>query len=129
VPGRPPRDWFARCTEDVRAVGSAADPNAVCGATWARKSPAEKRYTTREEEGDDMSAKKKKAKKKKTKLHGAALAAWNRKHHPKKKKASPRKKKKKTAKKRCPHCGHAATHGAAGCTHFARGHFCPCTSR
>lgn len=81
MPGRPPREWFRRCVEDVAAGGAALDPGAVCGATWARKTPAEKRATVAFEEGTTMATKKKAKKKKKGgKLHGAALTAWRKAH-------------------------------------------------
>ena len=111
MPGRPPREWFKRCFEDVAAKGTARIPGAVCGQAWARKTDAQKRRTVREEEG--VMAKKKKKTKKKS-------------HHAKR--AAPRKKKKKHhGRKRCGYCGHSSRHGAAGCTHTsAGGMFCPC---
>jgi hypothetical protein len=109
MPNRPPREWFKRCFADVSAT-KAAIPGAVCGATWQRKSDAQKRATIRAEEGPMTKKKKKHAKKKK---HTRAKA----------------RKKKKTSHKhhRCAYCGHASRHGRAGCTHTsAAGLFCPC---
>jgi hypothetical protein len=97
MPNRPPKTWFDRCVDDVVASGHAADPAAVCGATWARKGPREKAATTRAEEGTVMArhhdkhhAKKRGTKRGKGrarkpthhggKLHGAALAAWKKAH-------------------------------------------------
>lgn len=47
MPERPPKSWWDRCMRGVRASGGAADPRAVCGAVWSRKTPAEKRSATR----------------------------------------------------------------------------------
>jgi hypothetical protein len=106
MPHRPPKNWFDRCTSEVAEGGSAVDPAAVCGATWQRKTAAEKALSTHLAEGKPMAAKKKK-KKKGGKLHGAALAAWNRKHHPKhgKKKAAKKRPHKSTAKTAKKHHG------------------------
>lgn len=112
MPGRPPREWFRRCAADVAAGGTADNPGAVCGATWQRKTPAQKRATVGAE---DTSMPKKKKKKK-----GAHKKAAARK--PKRKKA-----KKKAKHHRCSHCGHSSSHGASGCTHTSPGGlFCSC---
>ena len=101
MPGRPPREWFRRCAADVAAGGTADNPGAVCGATWQRKTPAQKRATVGAE---DTSMPKKKKKKK-----GAHKAKKKAKHH------------------RCSHCGHSSSHGASGCTHTSPGGlFCSC---
>ena len=105
MPNRPPKNWFDRCTSEVAEGGSAVDPAAVCGATWQRKTAAEKSLSTHLAEGKPMAAKKKK-KKKGGKLHGAALAAWNRKHHPKKAK----KKHPKTHHAKKPHHAQKKAH-------------------
>jgi hypothetical protein len=151
MPGRPPKTWFDRCVEDVAASGYADAPAAVCGATWARKSPTEKAATTRAEEASSMAkhhgthhAKKhaKKHGKHGGKLHGAALTAWKKahgmtKHHrpPAGRRGahhkSPRAAAHKVHHHRCILCGHAAKHDAsAGCLHRdGKGKFCTCRHR
>jgi hypothetical protein len=148
MPRRPPKNWFDRCVEGVRAGGAAVDPQAVCGATWARKSAREKRSTLAAEEG--TMATKKKAKKKphhggKTKAahkkpahkkphHGGKAAHHGGKHtkaahHPGK--HGKHGKHAVTQHHRCAACGHTAKHDAhAGCLHHDRkGHFCSCKHR
>jgi hypothetical protein len=122
MPGRPPREWFHRCVDDVAAGGAAVDPAAVCGATWARKTPPEKRATVAFEEGTTMATKKKK-KAKKSKAKPRAKASGHPKRTAKKKRA------KTTAVRRaCPYCGHHARHHrTAGCLHREpNGRFCSC---
>lgn len=46
MPNRPPKQWWDDCVAGVGRGGAAYDPSRVCGAVWARKSPAEKRYAT-----------------------------------------------------------------------------------
>lgn len=150
MPGRPPKSWFDRCVDDVVAGGHAVAPAAVCGATWARKSPREKAATTRAEEGISMASHQGKHHAKKHakrhakhggKLHGAALKAWKKAHgmighrgagrqqaaHHK----MPRKAARKVVHHRCVYCGHAARHDAgAGCLHRdGKGKFCTCRER
>jgi hypothetical protein len=109
MPNRPPHDWFRRCVAEVSAAGIAAAPASVCGATWQRKSEGEKRATVRMEETMAGKKKKKKPPHKATHRHKAKRPHKEKKHH------------------RCAYCGHAAGHGAAGCTHVGhKGHFCPC---
>jgi hypothetical protein len=116
MPGRPPREWFQRCAEDVAQSGAAVNPGAVCGATWKRKTPAQKRATLRAEE----TSMPKKAKKKKKSTHKRPKVSARK---PKRKKA----KKKGKHKHRCSHCGHSSSHGASGCTHASpSGLFCSC---
>jgi hypothetical protein len=121
VPGRPPREWFHRCVEDVAAGGAAVDPGAVCGATWARKTPAEQRATVAFEEGTTMATKKKKAKKSKAKPRKKASG-----HHPKR--TAKKKGKSQAPRRACPFCGHHARHHrTAGCLHReSNGRFCSC---
>jgi hypothetical protein len=108
VPRRPPKAWFDDCVAGVRARGGAVDPAAVCGAVWARKSPAEKRRATRFAEGGSLvSKKKKKAKKAKKKA-------------PKRSKA---KRPKKKTHHRCTRCRHLHK---GPCLHMQGGAFCPC---
>ena len=121
MPRRPPREWMKRCTEDVAAGGAAVDPSAVCGATWQRKTPAEKRTTIRVEE----TMHKKKAKKKHPGGHKKA-------HHKKPHHAKahhPKRGKKKTKHHRCAFCGHSAVHGKAGCMHVSGSKICDCKHR
>lgn len=81
MPHRPPSEWFSRCTGAVSASRAAADPDAVCGATWKRKSRAQKRAAV------DMEPPMKKKKKAKKKAHRPKAAGHRR---PKKaKKARP----------------------------------------
>jgi len=110
------------------------DAAAVCGATWARKSPTEKARTIALKEGGSM----------KKKLFGAALKAHERAKRTKKRHTS------KTAhhskghhhtkkghghghrtQHRCGYCGHTARHeGKHGCLHIdSKGRFCPCRHR
>jgi hypothetical protein len=145
MPGRPPKSWFDRCVEDVAAGGLAADPAAVCGETWARKSPTEKAATTLAEEGSSMARHhgkhhgKKHARKHGKhggKLHGAALAAWKKAHgmtghHARAHHKAPRRAEHKVHHHRCIFCGHTAKHDAsAGCLHRdGKGKFCTCRHR
>jgi hypothetical protein len=146
MPGRPPRDWFARCVADVAASGYADDPAAVCGGTWARKSARQKTATIRAEEGAAMAHAKghgkkhgRHAKKHGGKLHGAVLSAWKKAHGMP---GRPRMARPKTHTKRAHHpakrvhhkcgmCGHAAKHdSSAGCLHRdPSGRFCTCRHR
>ena len=112
MPGRPPREWFRRCFDEVAASGTANIPGAVCAVAWQRKTPRAKRAIVRLEEGPMSKKKKKKGKK-----------------TPKRAAPKRKAKKKSKARARCKHCGHAAAHGKSGCTHFAAGKFCGCTVR
>lgn len=51
-PLRPPKKWWDDCTTGVamsaRKYGRTTDPKRVCGATWARKTDAQKRAKSRE---------------------------------------------------------------------------------
>lgn len=119
MPGRPPKDWMRSCVAGVEAGGSAMDPGAVCGATWQRKTRGEKAAMVAAE-GRSM-AKKKKSKKHHGKKHA-------KKHHPKKHHA--KRGKSHLKHHRCAMCGHAASHGKAGCLHrSASGIFCSCKHR
>ena len=112
MPSRPPKAWWDRCMADVRASGTAADPAAVCGAVWKRKSPSEKRATIALEEGGRMASKKKtkktkkKAEKKREKKRPAKRAKKPSKHHG-----------------RCVACGHSHK---GPCLHMKGHHLCPC---
>jgi hypothetical protein len=125
MPGRPPKEWFDRCVEDVAGGGHTVNPAAICGATWRDKSPADKAVAIAMER-QPMAAKrrsKKKATAKKpkkptkprTKAHRSAHRSAHSKpqhHH------------------RCPACGHMDRHDAkAGCEHFDGKRFCPCRHR
>lgn len=105
MPGRPPKAWWKRCMTDVKSHGGAVDPARVCGAVWARKSPAEKRAIVALEEGSAVSSKKKKGKKKSA--------------------AKKPKKAKKSGKRhgRCINCGHSHR---GPCVHIKGGVLCPC---
>lgn len=146
MPGRPPRDWFARCVADVAASGYADKPAAVCSATWARKSARQKTATIRAEEGAAMTHAKRHgkkhgrhAKKHGGKLHGAALAAWKKAHgmpsrHHRAHGKTHTKRAHHPAKRvhhKCAMCGHAAKHdSSAGCLHRdPSGRFCTCRHR
>jgi hypothetical protein len=140
MPYRPPREWFARCTSDVAAGSSALDPAAVCGATWARKTPAKKAQTVALEEGRHSVKKK---------PHGAALKAHKRamrakkSHHGRARHArghhgrvhgrtsvsrAGAHAKGHRVHHRCGYCGHTARHDRKhGCLHVEHsGRFCPC---
>jgi hypothetical protein len=150
MPRRPPCRWFRRCVEDVAVAGHAADPAAVCGAAWRRKSKRQKAETIAMEETMPSRPRKREHK---GKLHGAALEAWKKKHgmrstthkahghavhhgaharrsaarHPERghgHKATGR------HHHKCPYCGHAALHDRkAGCLHFDGKRFCSCQHR
>jgi len=75
MPGRPPKEWWEDCTTGVERGGSAIDPFAVCGATWARKSKAEKNRIVREYEREMIMAAKKKSKKSSSKKRAAKKPA------------------------------------------------------
>jgi hypothetical protein len=137
MPGRPPREWFARCTTDVADKGSAVDPAAVCGAVWARKDEHDKRAIARTEE--TMSAKRKK--KRPNHRGGAAVHKKHKGRSATKptKRAAHRKTARAPARHagartkhetRCGHCGHAAAHARGhGCLHFDGRKFCSCKHR
>src|SRR5581483_4084490 len=127
MPRRPPKAWFGRCTTEVQASGTAANPAAVCGAAWWHKSAAERAATIRVEEGATMAAKRAKKAKKHAKKHAKKAA----KHHRggAKRSSARHPKKKRAAHKRCQFCGHTAQHGSAGCLHHEGGRFCSCTHR
>ena len=137
MPNRPPRTWFARCAEDVAASGSATSPAAVCGATWARKTPAEKRTTTAMEEPMAHAKKHGQAKRKHGK-HAAGKHAKRRTtrpgtHHKKATRTAARRtahSRRAKASHKCVMCGHGDRHDhKAGCTHFDGKNFCPCRHR
>jgi hypothetical protein len=133
MPNRPPKDWFDRCVEDVAVSGHAASPAAVCGATWARKTAAERRTTLGMEEPMTHTKKHGHAKKK----HGKHPARKHSKpravHHSKAARTAARRgvhHAKKKAHHKCVMCGHGDRHDQkAGCTHFDGKNFCPCRHR
>ena len=51
MPRRPAKLWMRSCVAGVTEKGSAADPGAVCGAVWQRKSAGEREAIVRAEEG------------------------------------------------------------------------------
>lgn len=57
MPRRPAKRWIRRCIASVEASGSAVNPGAVCGAVWARKSPAQRRAAAK---GETKMARRKK---------------------------------------------------------------------
>lgn len=103
MPGRPPRAWMAACVAEVTASGTARDPVAVCGAVWARKTPAQKAAAVRTYEGGGAMAKKAKKHAKKAKKHGKAKGD------------------------RCSACKHGRKmHTRAGCASMKGSSFCNC---
>jgi hypothetical protein len=137
MPGRPPREWFQRCTESVAAHGDAVDSAAVCGAVGARKSEPEQRAVARLE--NPMAAKRKTKKKHPSKRAPTKKGA-HRKSSAKtpKRTESARRKTQRTPARgarvkhetRCANCGHAAVHvPGRGCLHFEGKRFCSCKQR
>src|SRR5258708_2150123 len=128
MPNRPPKDWFDRCVEDVAARGQATSPAAVCGATWARKTAAEKRTTFAMEEPMKHAKKLGHAKKKHGKHPARKRAKPRAAHHSKTARTAARRgvhHAKTKAHHKCVMCGHGDRHDQnAGCTHFDGKNFC-----
>ena len=132
MPGRPPKDWFERCVEDVAASGRATNPAAVCGATWAHKTPREKALTIALEEPTMAAKKRAKKKHPKGKKHGghAKKHGKHTTHAKQPRHAAHKAHATKSKPHRCAACGHTARHDhRAGCTHFDGKRFCPCRQR
>ncbi len=137
MPGRPPREWFQRCTESVAAHGTAVDPAAVCGAVWTRKTEPERRALVRME--NPMAAKKKGKKKHAGKRSSTKKGAHRKTPAKGSKRTETARRKTQRAparharvkhETRCANCGHAAVHvPGRGCLHFEGNRFCPCKHR